>query len=100
AMAPAPNSGNQGLRPTDDFADQQSVRNSLRDGTAIMVEVNVPVPRDLEATRFLRAVGENVNFTVTNYDTRTGDGSVATTSFGDPGGRITATENILNIAFA
>lgn len=77
---------------------QPSVRQSLRDGDAIIVDVHLPTPRGQQEESFLRGVGDSVNFTMKNYDPESGRGDIGATSFGYANGRITATDTSLNIA--
>jgi hypothetical protein len=74
---------------------QQSLKQGLHDGAVIFIEIQVPKQRRLEDLSFLRSIGDSFNFTIRNYDPKSGNGEVGTTSYGSIG-RVTASDTTLN----
>jgi hypothetical protein len=97
-MIPARSSGPASV-PADPAkaVSQQSVRQRLRQGDAIFVEIQMPKPPGPNDGLFLRIFGGGVAYTIEKYDQKTGGGDIKMSGHGGSG-RITATENTLNIA--
>ena len=99
-MIPARSSGSPAVPPpaqpsASKSLPQQSLKQGLRDGAAFFIEIQVPKPRGSEDQSFLKLVGESFNFTIRNYDSKSGNGEVGTSSYGNLG-RMTASDTTLN----
>jgi hypothetical protein len=69
-------------KPVSELGKPPTPKKSLRDGTVIIIEIHIPKPRSENDTKFIKEVGETVSITLGKYDPASGQGKIASTSFG------------------
>lgn len=85
-------------RPLAD-STPKSIRAALKNTAAIVIEVSVPDKGAYSMNaQFLSTVGDVITITISDYDSNTGTGRIAASSFGSPAGFVLASTNTLRIA--